>query len=673
MASHKADSIPQESSKIGAQEGDDLREHNTDIGKRLQFEQMNSELSARFINVPINLLDDQIEKALKKLLDFFQVDRVGLLHSLPNQDAWKITHVAYSEYATPVPVGTILPRSINPWAFDRLTREGKVVAYTRVDDMPDEAQVDKQTWKKWGIRSNLTLPVMKCEFIVHVIAINAMRSERVWPEVFFPRLQLLGEIFVNALERRKTEKALRENEAQLDLAAASAEAGLWSIYVDTGRLWATDKLRELFQFSPDEALSFERVIEVVHPEDRQKARETLDLCLRTRELVLFEYRIVLPDGRVRWVVSRGRSFPAMGKQPQRVMGVTIDITGRKEMEARLHDQLAEIQRLKDQLEQENRYLREEAVLQHGHEGIIAYSGQMKKILGQAEQVAPTEATVLLSGETGTGKELLAQRIHSLSRRRQRALIIINCAALTPTLIESELFGREKGAYTGALTRMAGRFEVADGSTLFLDEVSELPLEAQGKLLRVLEEGRFERLGSTKSQKVDVRIIAATNRDLTQEVAAGRFRSDLFYRLNVFPIVIPPLRERREDIPPLAWAFVKQNEKKLGKRVEHISHRSMAALKRYDWPGNARELRNIIEHAMITSSGGTLDVRPPDRKEDEGSVGDMLEEVDRRHILNVLSRTGWRITGKNGAAEILGLKRTTLQAKMKKLGIKRPSV
>jgi len=673
MASHQVDSTPQESPKIGAQEGDGPRENDTDIGERLRFEQMNFELSARFINVPIELLDDQIEKALKKLLDFFQVDRVGLLHTLSHQDAWKITHVAYSEYATPVPVGTILPRSINPWAFDRLTREGKVVAYTRVDDMPDEAQVDKQTWKEWGIRSNINLPVMKSGSTVHIISINAMRSERIWPEVLIPRLQLLGEIIVNALERRKTENALRENEAQLNLAASSAEAGLWSIYADTGRLWATDKLRDIFHFSHDEALNFEGFLEAVHPDDRQMARETLDLCLQTPELVRLEYRIVLPDGSVRWVVSQGRSFPSTAQQSGRAMGVTIDITERKKMEARLNDQLAEIQRLKDQLEQENLYLRKEVVLQHGHEGIIAHSGQMKKILGQAEQVAPTDATVLLSGETGTGKELLARRIHSLSNRRQRALITINCAALPPTLIESELFGREKGAYTGALTRMAGRFEVADGSTLFLDEVSELPLDVQGKLLRVLEEGCFERLGSTKSRKVDVRILAATNRDLTQEVAAGRFRSDLFYRLNVFPIVIPPLRERHEDIPPLAWAFVKQNEKKLGKRVEHIPHRSMAALKRYDWPGNARELRNIIEHAMITGSGKTLHVRPPARKDDDESVAATLEEVDRRHILSVLARTGWRIAGKNGAAEILGLKRTTLDAKMKKLDIKRPSV
>jgi transcriptional regulator with GAF, ATPase, and Fis domain len=220
--------------------------------------------------------------------------------------------------------------------------------------------------------------------------------------------------------------------------------------------------------------------------------------------------------------------------------------------------------------------------------------------------------------------------------------------------------------------MAGRFEVAHRSTLFLDEVGELSLDLQAKLLRVLEEGCFERLGSTKTQKVDVRVIAATNRDLAQEVAAGRFRSDLYYRLNVFPLVIPPLRERPEDVSPLVWMFVKQNEKTLGKRIDRISRKSMNALQRYAWPGNCRELRNIVEHAMIMSNGGILNVRPPDTKSPSVPAAATLEEADRRHILAVLTKTGWRISGQDGAAEILGMKRTTLQAKMKKLGIQRPT-
>jgi formate hydrogenlyase transcriptional activator len=297
---------------------------------------------------------------------------------------------------------------------------------------------------------------------------------------------------------------------------------------------------------------------------------------------------------------------------------------------------------------------------------------MKRILAQVEQVARTDSTVLIEGETGTGKELVARAVHRLSGRKDRTLVTVNCASLPPTLIESELFGREKGAYTGALTRMTGRFEVADGATLFLDEIGDLPQDVQSKLLRVLEQGRFERLGSTKPLQVNVRIIAATNRDLARDVTEGKFRKDLYYRLNVFPIVVPPLRERAEDIPLLVWAFVRQYEKKMGKRIDHIPRKSMEDLQHYHWPGNARELRNVVEHAMIVSIGKTLEVNVPATASSDIPANLSLEDVERRHILGVLDKSGWRLTGRGGAAEILKLKRTTLQSKMKKLGIKRPT-
>jgi formate hydrogenlyase transcriptional activator len=249
-------------------------------------------------------------------------------------------------------------------------------------------------------------------------------------------------------------------------------------------------------------------------------------------------------------------------------------------------------------------------------------------------------------------------------------VTINCASLPPTLIESELFGREKGAYTGALTKMIGRFEVADGATIFLDEIGEIPLELQGKLLRVLEEGRFERLGSTKTLHVNVRIIAATNRDLGEEVKAGRFRKDLYYRLNVFPIAIPPLRERLEDIPLLVWAFVRMFQERMGKEIETISKKTMEALQSSSWPGNVRELKNIIEHAMILSNDKKLRVHLRRPWALERDAAQTLQDMERRHILAVLEKTGWRLSGDGGAAEVLGLKRTTLRAKMKRLGIKR---
>jgi len=355
-----------------------------------------------------------------------------------------------------------------------------------------------------------------------------------------------------------------------------------------------------------------------------------------------------------------------------VTEVFVNAMERKQMEEQLRDNLHVIGDLKQRLENENIYLQEEIKLLGEHTEIVGQSQAIKAILSQAEQVARTDSTVLILGETGTGKELLARAIHSMSSRKSRPMITVNCASLPPTLIESELFGREKGAYTGALTRMVGRFEIADGSTLFLDEIGELPLELQSKLLRVLEEGNFERLGSNKTLHADVRILAATNRDIAQDVEEGKFRKDLYYRLNVFPISIPPLRERPEDIPLLVWAFIREFEKKVGKRIDSIQRKSMEALQHYSWPGNVRELRNVIEHGMIVSAGRTLAVSVPKPVSSETPETSILENIERSHLLSVLKKTNWRIAGEGGAAEILGLKRTTLQSLMKRLGIKRPS-
>jgi transcriptional regulator with GAF, ATPase, and Fis domain len=301
--------------------------------------------------------------------------------------------------------------------------------------------------------------------------------------------------------------------------------------------------------------------------------------------------------------------------------------------------------------------------------IIGRSPALRNALLQGEQVARASATVLLLGETGTGKELLARAIHAQSPQHARPMVTLNCAALPATLVESELFGREKGAYTGALTQQAGRFELADGSTLFLDEIGELPPEVQPKLLRVLQDGRFERLGSTTTIHVHVRIIAATNRALEPAVQAGKFREDLYYRVSVFPIRLPPLRERREDIPLLVWAFVKELAPAMGKKIESVPRTVLEALQRYDWPGNVRELRNVIERAMIVCPGPVLHAEVP-QATGPTAEDQTLAAVERRHIRTVLDRTGWRVSGPHGAASILGLKATTLESRMAKLGIKR---
>ena len=361
---------------------------------------------------------------------------------------------------------------------------------------------------------------------------------------------------------------------------------------------------------------------------------------------------------------------------ERVKERTLELATANEQlvasERALEERVQEIEQLKERLQQENIYLHEEIKLLGEHTEIVGQGLAMKEALAQAEKVAPTESTVLLIGETGTGKELLARAIHRMSSRKDRPLVTVNCASLPPTLIESELFGREKGAYTGALTKLIGRFEIADGSTLFLDEIGEFPFELQSKLLRVLETGDFERLGSTKNVHTDVRLIAATNRDLSREVTEGRFRRDLFYRLNVFPIIIPPLRDHPEDIPPMVWVFVKEFQKRMGKEIVSISKKSMEALQSYSWPGNVRELRNVIEHAMIMSSDKTLVFQAPKPTSSETPVVRNLQDMERRHIVSVLAKNGWRVGGKGGAAEVLGLKRSTLYSKMKKLGIQRPN-
>ena len=371
-------------------------------------------------------------------------------------------------------------------------------------------------------------------------------------------------------------------------------------------------------------------------------------------------------------VYRERSWPdELVQRLKLVSEIFANALDRKRKEQNLQNAFSEIKILKDQIQQENIYLRKEFELKHEHAEIIGNSKAIKKALRLAEQVAGTESTVLILGETGTGKELLARAVHRLSSRSDRTMIKVNSAALPPTLIEGELFGREKGAYTGAMTREAGRFELADGSTLFLDEVSELALELQSKLLRVLQDGQFERLGSARTLSVDVRIVVATNRDLVQMVRDGKFREDLYYRLNVFPIKIPPLRERVDDIPALAWAFVKEFETTMAKRIESISRKSMQALQHYPWPGNVRELRNVIEQAMIISREKVLTLRIPNINESIKSVDLKLEDVVRNHIVQALENSGWRVKGKNGAAEMLGIKPTTLYSKINRLGIKRP--
>ena len=573
--------------------------------------------------------------------------------------------------------------------------------------------------------------------------------------------------------------------ARLARAASSAGCGLWELDVPTGAVWMTEEARRIYGLTPDELPTWESLVRLVHPEDRDEVVAKVMALVETDGILDERHRIVRADGTVRWV-----HVTAFTDGPTRLLGASADETARVEAEhlaraqesrllmaaaaaglgfsdwtiterpyidARLHEilgigleevgnthdlwlsriheedrsALAEASRRlmageaqhvvmeyrylhpqrgetwlrhsacrlsverrddvrligaieditarkrheehlrqrSEELAKENVTLREEVKRRVTPGHIVGKGAAIRRALTLAEQVAATDSTALLLGETGTGKERFAHHIHECSRRRNRLMVVVNCSAIPTPLMESELFGRERGAYTGALSRQVGRFELAHGSTLFLDEVGELPIEVQVKLLRVLENHTIERLGNPNPIPVDVRIIAATHRDLAAAVRDGRFREDLYYRLEVFPIHVPPLRERPEDIPALVRTFVEELASSVGKRIEEIDARSLDALAGYAWPGNVRELRNVVERAMILSTGPTLTIEVP-----HGISAGMASRaglVGPAQLAQVLQDTGWRIRGPHGAAARLGMKPTTLESRIRKLGLTRP--
>ncbi len=480
---------------------------------------------------------------------------------------------------------------------------------------------------------------------------------------------MLGRIRGDVTAIKQAEKKLRRSEQRYRILVETMNDSLAVIDQHGLIVYVNDKCSEMLGYTKDELIG-RAFIEFFDDFSQNIFKEQFSLRKKGEEKGFYEASLLRKSQeKFHAIVSSTRILDSDGHFTGS-FGVITDITRRKQMELELKSAFSKIKQLKDRLEVENIYLREQIEPKYTHAGIIGQSDPLKSVLRQSEQVAETESTVLLLGETGTGKELIAHTIHNLSSRKGRPMVKVNCAALPSTLIESELFGHEKGAYTGAISKQLGRFEIADGSTIFLDEIGELPLALQGKLLRVLQDGKFERLGSSKTIQVDVRVIAATNKDLNRAVRSGSFREDLYYRLNVFPISIPSLRERSEDVPLLARAFIKEFEETMGKRIETIPQKNMAAMQCYPWPGNIRELRNVIEHAMIISKGKTLNVQLPGLGDTGKQQTLTLEDVERKHILNILQKTGWHIKGNKGAAEILGLKSSTLHSKMKKLGVKR---
>ncbi len=527
----------------------DLREKVwKELKQDLEFERLLSEVSAKFANIPAKEVDREIKDVIRRVAGMFELDRGSVMQYSKDLGQIHATHSwareGLPEFFVLSAGGTFVSKEHFPWVTQKMSHQ-ETVAFSDLDDLPKEAEKDRHTFEKLGVKSGIALPYFVEGSFLFTVTFGSTRSGRAWPEDMIHRLRRLGEIFSNAILRKNADQEI------------------------------------------------------------QKA-------------------------------------------------------------------FSEIRELKDRLQEENIFLLKEIKTIRKHSEFIGESDAIKGVLSKVEQVAQRNTTVLILGETGTGKELVARAIHEFSARKSRPMVTVNCAALPATLVEAELFGREKGAYTGALSKQVGRFEIADGSTIFLDEIGELPMELQVKLLRVLEHGHFERLGSSKTLSVDVRVIAATNRDLQKTIEEGRFREDLYYRLNVFPIQIPPLRERPEDILPLTWAFIREFSHAMGKQVDSIPKSGLDAMKRYQWPGNIRELRNLIERAMIESKGKALIVKLPERPSNKISSNLTIEELERKHIREVLEKTNWRIRGKNGAAEILGLKPSTLYARMKKLGVERPA-
>ena len=623
-----------------------------ELEERLRFETLLTDISARFVSVPASRLDGEIEDAQRAICQC-----LGIVHSAlwqissEDADTFLLTHLFRSPDLPPAP-DRAKASDFFPWC-QRRVQANEIVSLPSTANLPPEAAKDQETWQYFGIKSTLILPLSAGGGPVFgVLSFDATQEERDWPEPLGKRLQLIAEVFANALDRKRAGQKLCESEARLALAADSANAALWTLAPGTGQIWGTEKTYELYGLSPDEGLDIDKFLAVVHPDDQEMVRRSILEAMQSGEESSAEYRIVRPDGSEGWIAVRGRRQPGNNGEPDRLMGAAIDIT--------------ELKVLRLRLQAESNYLQEEIRVGGHFEDIVGESKAIKRVFQAVEQVAPTDSHVLITGETGTGKELVARAIHNRSRRQRRAMVKVDCASLPPSLIENELFGREKGAYTGALTQQTGRFELANGSTLFLDEVGELPLELQAKLLRVVQDGELERLGSPKTIKVDVRIIAATHRDIADEVKNGTFREDLFYRLNVFPIHVPPLRERASDIPLLVWNFVQEFDKKMGKKIGSVSQEDMQLLQRNSWPGNIRELRNAVERAVILSTEGRLNLNMPEAP--SAIPPPTLKEAERQQILAALKKTDWRVKGPRGAAELLDMNPSTLFSTMRRLGI-----
>ncbi len=646
------------------------------------LEQLITDLALSFINASGSHLDTSIDAALRTICDSLRLDYGALVQWEKATESFVITH---SWVANRSVTGRRFSQKDIPWlAFSILG--GRSVQFGRTSEFSSEAAKDVAVACQSETESAVFLPLTTGDQTLGYVCFASSRAEHEWPDPLGGRLNVIADVFAKTLARNRSEKELvqvqerrvLESDGRLRLAIESFPTAV-VLADEQGRIIRVNSRTSLiFGYTPEEMLG--QLVDMLVPlrlrSNHAAHREGFASHAGSRLMGTGQTLLGLRKDGSEFEVDVALS-PMQTPEGVLVLSAINEVTDRKiseqaliDLNARLLAANDQIRSMKEDLEREKISFKHEIKLQSSHDEIVGRSQPILRILMMAEQVAATDSAVLLLGETGSGKELVARTVHRHSKRSSRTMVNVNCAALPASLVENELFGRERGAYTGALTREIGRFELADHSTIFLDEVGELPLELQAKLLRVLQEGEFERLGSSKTIHVDVRVIAATSRDLEAAVREGKFREDLFYRLNVFPIGVPPLRERRDDIPMLTWHFLQMLGRRMGRDVSSVRASTMRAFQAYAWPGNVRELRNVIERGLILHQGAMFECDLPEGASVSSIVGSRIEEVNRDHILRILERTGWRVRGPAGAADALGLKPTTLEARMKKLGIVR---
>ena len=632
-----------------------------------------AQIAPRFQRLPVARLDAEIVHALRELLDALDLDRSSITQFSKGGAAHRVTHASWRPGIPPLQLSDLA--SDFPWYVEQARRRQRVIFPRIPGDIPAEARAEFAQAASIGMKSLFLFPLDVDREVVGCLALSSFRRPREFSPASLARLDLLASIFATALDRIRLTaewQASRDFNTALMASISSPVAVLdrYGRIIAVNRAWTAPaprpECRGIGVARSEDVELRDSGMEGEQGEIRSAVRAVLSGGAGQRDMIL---RCECDGRKCTYRVSVAPlQTPTGGAVITRT-----DVTELEESRLALEASLDQVREMKDRLESENAILVQNIPRLSDFGEIVGRTPALSVLLEQVRRVAGTDAPVLVLGETGTGKGLIARAIHERSPRSARPLVTVNCAALPPTLIDSELFGYEKGAFTGAIARTPGRFEVADRGTLLLDEIGELPLDLQAKLLRVLQTGEFERLGSSKTMRVDVRLIAATNRDLEREVREGRFRADLFYRLSVFPLTLPPLRNRPEDIPLLVWHYIERRQAPLGRRIERVPERVMRALCAYSWPGNIRELENVLERALILSDGSTLATDPmflEGRLDSEAASAGSLAEVERQYIIDVLQQCGWKVAGRGNAADRLGLNRSTLLSRMKKLGITR---